>query len=163
MKGAVYKSWELPVESSYVKVAIEYKKLYGKKCQEAKGTSARVGHVKNYVLAAMFMGYKKDAGNEDRKKERMEQIVGTQLRDDEGQLNIDKAIKLEKLVAHCQVIPGKKKSYVNMLMRDGEGKEVEELLSEVFEKEGKRQWDPPPSRAVQRELKEALQKARRAS
>ena len=86
--------------------------------------------------------------------------MGKFLRDADNKLQLDNAHKLEHLVGHCQVIQGKKKSYINILMRDGDGMEAGELLEMAFSKLGKRQWDPPPGRAVQRELKEALRGAR---
>ena len=161
LKGATYESYEGPAEWRYLKEAIDYKKSYGKKCQEVKGSGTVVGHAKNDVLAGMYMAYQRDPENSKEKKDRMEELVGKLLRDDGNKLDLNRARGLEKLVAHCQVIPGKKKSYVNLKMRDGPGEEVEKLLEEALLREGSRQWDPPPSRSVQRDLKTAMIQARK--
>ena len=161
LKGATYKSYEGPADWRYIREAVDYKKTYGKRCQEAKGTSKVVGHVKNYVLAGMFMSYKRDPTNSVAEKERMEELIGKLLRDDSGKLDLENSKNLDRLVAHCQVIPGKKKSYVNLKMREGDGEEVDRMIEKALLREGARQWDPPPPRAVHKELKNAMTKARR--
>ena len=124
MKGAIYRSWEGPADWSYVTQGISYRKEYGKKRQEAKGTQARVGHVKNYILAAMYMACKADKEVAEEDKKRLEEIIGKFLRDADGKLQLENATNLEHLVAHCQVIQGKKKSYINILMREGDEAEA---------------------------------------
>ena len=90
LKGAIYnKSYEGPAEWRYLKEAIEYKKSYVKKCQEAKGSGTVVGHAKNYVLAGMYMAYKRDPENSKDKKYRMEELVGKLLRDDGMKLDLN--------------------------------------------------------------------------
>ena len=161
LKGVVYRSWEVTRGCSYVAKGIEYRKSYGQRCSECRGSRIRVGHVKNYVLAAMYMAYKADRENAPAKRERMEELVGKKLRGEDGKLDLANAIKLEELVAHLQVVQGAKKSYINIKMREGVGREIEELLEEAFARSGERQWDPPPGRKVQKELKDALREARR--
>ena len=163
LKGAVYQSYEGPEDWSYVEMGMSYKKVYGKKCQEAKGTKQIVGHVKNYVMAAMFMAHAKDPDVSQQDKDRMEELVGKKLRGQDNKLHIENARQLEELVAHCQTVQGKKQSYINLKMKDtSEAKEVEQLLETALLKKGKRQQDPPPMRAVQRELKNTLMEARKA-
>ena len=42
-----------------------------------------------------------------------------------------------------------------------DGKKFMDLMANAFNREGKRQWDPPPPKPVHRDLKEALAVARR--
>ena len=160
LKGAIYRSWEGPPEWTYVMKAVEFRKEYGKMCQQAKGTLTRVGHVKNYVLAGMFMAFKQDKQNTPEDQEEMERIIGKKLRDAEGTLQLKLAKDLDELVAHMQVVQAKKACYINLKLREGEGKKVEELLEKALAREGKRQWDPPAPKPVLRELKEVQRKAR---
>ena len=63
LKGATYRSWVGPDDWTYVTETLKFRKEYGKMCQQAKGTKTIVGHVKNYVMAGLFMAYKRDKRN----------------------------------------------------------------------------------------------------
>ena len=129
-------------------------------CQQARGTKTTVGHVKNYVFAGMFMAYKKDKRNTTEVQEEMAALLGKRLRDEDGTLQLRRATRLEGLVAHCQVVQAKRACYVNLLLREGEGKKVEQLMERALARDGRRQLDPPMPRPVLRELKEAYLTAR---
>ena len=106
------------------------------------------------------MAYKKDKRNATAEQEEMEELVGKKLRDGNGELQLRLATKLEDLVAHCQGVQAKKACYINLLMRDGDGKRVEQLMERALGRDGKRQWVLPAPKPVLRELKEAYRTAK---
>ena len=57
LKMTAYNYWEGPVDWTYVKMALDYRREYGIACSNARGTSRKVGAVKNYLLAALYMAY----------------------------------------------------------------------------------------------------------
>ena len=74
------------------------------------------------------MAYKRDKRNVAAEQEEMEELVGKKLRDGNGELQLRLAAKLAELVAHCQVVQAKKACYINLLIRDGDGKRFEQLV-----------------------------------
>ena len=102
--------------------------------------------MKNYIALGMYLAYRGDreVPTEDRK--RMGDLVGARVRDVEGKLDLMNAPKLEDLVAYCQAVKTKKKCFINLMGTDTEaGRTWMELMEKALAKEGKRQWDAPPT------------------
>ena len=162
LKGAIYHAWEGPPEWDYVTKGIEYRKHYSDQCRAAKGTGTSLGHMKNYVAMGLVMAYRGDKTNSRESNLAMEELVGQRLRNKERKMDLMNARQLADLVAHCQVVKTKKKSFVNILgTNTPEGQRFMTLIEAALEKEGTRQWDPAPSKPVHKDLKIALETAKR--
>ena len=161
IKGAMYHSWEMPDGSPYVDLAMDYKGIYSEACKKARGTGTNLGHQKNYVMMGIFLAYQADGDNSPKEKEVMEELLGTKLRNADKKLDIGNAKDLADIVAHCQVVKTKRKGFMNILMRGDKGVAAFKLLEKALDREGHRQWDPPPPKPVHKDLKMAVEQARR--
>ena len=161
IKGAIYKSWELPPDSPYVAKAMDYKQHYSEACRKSRGTGKNLGHQKNYIMMGMFLAHQADKDSHPKEIETLETLFGTKLRNHEKKLDLSNAKELGEAVAHCQVVRTKKKGFINLLMRGQDGEAAGKILEKALDREGHRQWDPAPARPIHKDLKIALEQARR--
>ena len=118
--------------------------------------------MKNYVALGLYLAYKADTENTAENKKILETMVKSRCKNAEDKIELRNAKNLEDLVTYCQVTKTQNKCFINMNCTDTEdGKKFMELMANAFNREGKRQWDPPPPKPVHRDLKEALAVARR--
>ena len=150
------------MEWTYVTKGLEYRKHYSDKCRESRGTKTNLGHMKNYVALGLALAYKAEKKGDPQATEAMENLLGPRVRNGEGKIDLLMARKLEDLVVHCQVTKTKKNSFVNLMgTQTTEGQLFLRLLEAGLAKDGERQWDPPPPKPIHRDLKIALEQARR--
>ena len=93
----------------------------------------------------------------------LEVLMGKKLRNKANKIDLENAEKIASMVAYCQVVKTRKKGFINLLMRGKEGLEVFEILEQVLDGVGKRQWDPQVARPQAKDLKLAVEAARRAA
>ena len=160
LKGALYVSWELDKDSPYVLEGVKMKDAYQQECRKVKGTGVSLGHMKNYCMIGLFTAAKKDETLSPDAKATLENKMGKLLRNREGRLTTEKALEIAPMVAYCQVVRTKKKGFVNLLMRAGDGMAVMEILSVALDAAGKRQADASVPKPIFREIKEALATAK---
>ena len=155
LKGAVYMSWELERDSPYILEGQKMKEAYQADCRQAKGTGTSLGHQKNYCMIGVFSAAKKDSNLSTEQKDTLEQLMGKLLRK-EGRLTTERALSISDQVAYCQVIRTKKKGFINILLREGPGKEVMKILTSALDLTGTRQTDASVPKPIFKEIKDAL-------
>ena len=163
LKSVIYRSWEGPPDWKYTTLAMEYKHVYIDHCRKAKGTGKDLGHQKNYIALGMYLAFMADETNGKKEKEEMEMLFGKKLRNREGKLDITMVKEISPMVGYCRVTQTKKNSFFSLLFRGPEGERMQSLLERALEKEGKRQWDPSVPDPVHKDLREALEQARKKS
>ena len=82
--------------------------------------------------------------------------MGKLLRNADGKLTTEKALAIGDQVAYCQVVRTKKKGFINMLLREGPGKQVMEILAPRLDTIGKRQTEATVPKPIFKEIKDAL-------
>ena len=90
--------------------------------------------------------------------------VGRRVKNNEGHYDVGQAKRLADLVAHCQIVrtKNKRKAFVNIMLRGGDGEAVKGVLYAAMEREGTRKWDSQPPKPVHKNLKDGLREARDA-
>ena len=162
LKMAAYKFWEGPAEWKYVAAAMVMRKSYGEACATARGTGKRVGAVKNWLMAAMYVTYLADEEVAPEKKEEMRQLMGRFLVNADGQVDVANFDKIAHTVTHIEVTKAKYASYLTISVTGETGERVLQLLEDVWARQGKRQLDPPPPKPILKELRETERRARAA-
>ena len=122
-----------------------------------------MGHQKNYVMIGLYAALRGEQAVSSETKARLEDLTGKKLRNNANNIDVEKAERIASMVAHCQVVKTKKKGFINLLMRGKDGLEVFEILEQVLDGVGKRQWDPQVARPQAKDLKVAVEAARRAA
>ena len=130
------------MESTYIEKGMELKKQYSTDCSRVKGTGKAIGHQKNYIIIGLYTALKAERAASSETKERLEELMGTKLRNKDNKIDVENAEKIAPMVGDCQVIKTKKKGFINLLMRGQEGLEVFQVLEQVLNRVGRRQWDP---------------------
>ena len=125
-------------------------------CRKAKGTQVRVGSIKNYTFAGLMIAYTMDPREEEEKKKAAANLMLREMGNEAGQLDMDKAHKLDQVVGQAGVKMGAKCAYVNLRLHEGH-ESLGQQLHQAFLRLGKRQWDPPPPTPVARELRKKLE------
>ena len=95
----------------------------------------------------------------EREKAELEELLGPLVKVD-GRIHAVRAKELAKFTAHCQVVRGPKKAFVNLALRAEAKGQLENLLIAALDREGKRQYDPPMLKPIHRDLNLALQKGK---
>ena len=160
LQSCVMESWEVPTDSVYITEAMKFKEEYQRACRENKGKGKDLGHMKNYILCSFFMAHKKDPNGTVEERKELDDLMGTKLRDGEGTLNVAMAPKLGCLTGHCQVTRTKKKGFITVHFREGEGQRIREIMTTHWARDGKRQWDPPMAKPIHRDIKLGPEEAR---
>ena len=111
-------------------------------------------------MLGIYLATRKDPNITDPQKAQLEDPMGKHLRNAEGRLTTEQVLAIAPMVAYCHVVRTKKKGFINMLIREGPGKEVMTILAAAFDKLGKRQSDASVPRPIFKEIKDALGKAR---
>ena len=118
--------------------------------------------MKNYVAMGVYLAYRADKSNSTEDLMDMEDLMKPLLRNPEGKLDLSMAKNLERVVAYCQVTKTPKKSFLNLCGRDTpEGQRFMRLIHKPMERHATRQWDPAPPKPVHRDLRGALDEAKR--
>ena len=159
LKGALYVSWELERDNPYILEGQKMKEHYQAACRQAKGTGTVLGHMKNYCMVGLYAAAKKDPNISAESKATPEQLMGHLLRK-EGRLTLENALAISPHVAYCQVVRTKKKGFINILLREGPGKRVMEILAPALDAAGKRQTDAGVPKPIFKEIKDTLLQAR---
>ena len=136
------------------------KEQWSKDCREKKGTN--IGDLKNYVIIGLLQAALQDKDISAEDKTTIRNLMTTRIQNAEGELDMTRAKRMGDLVGHCQVTRTKnrKKAFINLMFRRGEGKELERMIYAAMDREGDRQYDPAPPKPVHKNLKDALQGAR---
>ena len=153
-------SWELHRDNEFVKKSIEMKQVYSESCKQARGTGTDLGNVRNYCFMGLFLCHQADKATLPEEKELMENLVGKQLRGEDGKLMVIKAKALTSLVATCQVTRTQKKAFVNLSMRQTEeGNNIMSLMTKAMNREGRVQTDVMHMNPVHADLRNALKRS----
>ena len=163
LKGAMYMSWETDRDTPYIAEGMKMKEQYTEDCRKVRGQGVSLGHVKNYCMLGIFVAAKKDPNITEEQKQKLEELMGKHLRNGQGRLSTDNVLGIAHLVAYCQVVRTKKKGFINILMREGAGKECMEILARALDWAGKRQWDSTVPKPIFKEIKDALGQARKGA
>ena len=161
LMGLVVESWELNRDPPYVEKAMEYKDRYFKDCKANRGKGVDLGHMKNYVFLAMYLAHKMDPDGTQEEKDAMEEMIGKNMRNGEGSLDIGNVKTLAPMVSYCQITRTAKKGFLNMTLRGEEGMRVKTILDKALARAGKRQWDSPMNRPIHKDIKQGLDEARK--
>ena len=149
-------SWELPRDSLYVAMGIEYKDLYIEKCREVKGQGIDLGHQKNYVFLGLYMAAKKAGTLSAESLQVLRDEIGNKIKNSEGKPDLGNAQKIAHLVGFCQVSRSRKKGFVNVYLRGRAGERVMEILGKEWDKIGKAQWDPQSGKPIHKDVKDGV-------
>ena len=143
LKGALYLSWELPMDATYITKGMEFKEQYAANCRKNKGQGLNLGHQKNYIFMGLYVAMMGDNDLTQEEKNMMEELVGAKLRE-EGQLSLTKAPAIALMVGACQVVRTKKKGFINLALKGPEGQRIMGTLTRLLDKVGTRQGDAGP-------------------
>ena len=160
LKAALYDSWEANPKSNYVTSGLELNDLWNSDCRTKKGTN--IGDNKNYVLFGLYKAAMEDPKVTQEEKDLMKGIVGPRIKNAAGQYEMDKLKNLADLVGHCAVsrTKNRKRAFVNIMMRPGEGQQVGKVLYEAITRDAERMWDSSVPQPIHKNLKDALAAAR---
>ena len=151
----VYKSFEIPLESNYMKEGKKMVKLWQEACLEAKGTGKKVGSCANYVWAGFMVVLTNDEQVTKEDRDVVTKMMLERMDDGSGGLDMAQAAKLADGVGQASVATGAKCGYLNYRTQPG-WEVADRALHRALLRIGKKQVDPPNPKPVSRELRKVL-------
>jgi hypothetical protein len=127
---------------------------FSEHCKMMKGKPQHTGHPKNYVLIGLAEALiiDKDATPEEKEIARL--TVRSKVIDAEGKVDLTKAQEIGAVASFCQVTITPKKGFINIaLYPNAQNQILMAALDKAFLREGIRQWDPPPPKPVNKDLR----------
>ena len=149
-------SWELDLPSPLADKAKEWtKKWDDKRGKVAKTPAAKtLGHVKNYVFVGLVNTVLTETAEDSEGHTTLVRHVLQLAGNGQDKLDDEKVSQLDKMVAFCRVktVDKAKTCFLTLKIRD-EFSDVQKIMHEWLDANGKRQLDPTPVRPGVKELK----------
>ena len=154
LRAATTRNYEVPHDSNYIKFPKECMKTFGEHCKKMKGKEGNTGHPKNYAIIGLVEALLKDKDATVEEQEIATKLVRSKVLNSDDEINLNHAKEVQQVVSFCQVVMTPKKGYINIAFHPGP---ENELLMNAFDRLlriiGKRQWDPPPPKPVNKDIR----------
>ena len=159
LEHAVYDSWEFPLENAYVKEMETLKNEWLQRCRKLKGTGdSSLGGLKNFVFLGLINALLQGDKVPEAERHVVREVAVRLSGDGHGQIDAKKVKELHTLVAYAQTVIIQKtpKAFLNVKVRP-ENELLKKTVMEALDKNGKRQYDPPPLKPRTKDLRSKLQ------
>jgi hypothetical protein len=154
LQAASTKNYELPQDSTYIKNPKECMKVFAEHCKKQKGKAEHTGHPKNYALVGLVAALMDDPEATKDEKELANKLVHAKVCNPSGEVNLMKCKDVANIVSFCQVVQTPKKGFVNIAFFPSEDNDnLEDTFDRIFRKIGSRQYDPPPPKPVNKDIR----------
>ena len=160
LRGINIQSYEGPASWNYAVRAKQAQVLYGEHCRKAKGSGVVVGDVENYAFVGLMDVMVGDARVSDEVKKVIKEHIAQKVMVN-GEPSMEKSKEVAEYVGACKATVTKSKSFIDVNLRGQAGLTILAELDRILRLDGKRQWDPTPSKPVFKGLKSAMQEMRR--
>jgi hypothetical protein len=153
LQAAVTKNYEIPPDSKYITLPKECMKLFAEHCKQQKGKAEHTGHPKNYALVGLVEALIADPSATEEEKAAAHTVRNlVSNKEDEVDMNLSKEIA--HIASYCQVVQTPRKGFINIaLFQSEDNDKLMEAFDRVWRKIGKRQYDPPPPKPVNKDIR----------
>jgi hypothetical protein len=154
LQAAITKNYEIPQDSSYIKNPKECMRVFAEHCKKQKGKAEHTGHPKNYALVGLVAALMDDPDVTKEEKDLANRLVHAKVSTSNQEVNLMKCKDVANIVSFCQVVQTPKKGFVNICMFQSEDNDnLMKIFDRIFQKIGSRQYDPPPPKPVNKDIR----------
>ncbi len=154
LQAAVTKNYEIPQDSNYIKNPKECMKVFAEHCKKQKGKAEHTGHPKNYALVGLVAALMNDPEATKEEKELANRVVYEKVCNSNKEVNLMMCKDVAHIVSFCQVVQTPKKGFVNIAFFPSEDNDnLMKTFDRIFRKIGARQYDPPPPKPVNKDIR----------
>jgi hypothetical protein len=153
LQAAVTRNYEIPPDSKYITLPKECLKVFGEHCKKQKGKTEHTGHPKNYAIVGLVEALIADT--EATKEEKaLAHAVRDQVSNNNDEVNLMCSKEVAYVASYCQVVQTPKKGFINIaLFQSEDNDKLMAAFDRCWRKIGKRQYDPPPPKPVNKDLR----------
>jgi hypothetical protein len=152
--GSHNKELRDPQDSSYIKNPKECMRVFAEHCKKQKGKAEHTGHPKNYALVGLVAALMADPDVTKEEKDLANRLVHAKVSTSNQEVNLMKCKDVANIVSFCQVVQTPKKGFVNICMFQSEDNDnLMKIFDRIFQKIGSRQYDPPPPKPVNKDIR----------
>ena len=152
LQAAVTKNYEIPPDSKYITLPKECMQVFAEHCKTQTGKAEHTGHPKNYALVGLVEALLQDPEATKEEKEAANVIHRVSNHNDEIDLMMCKEIAY--VASYCQVVQTPKKGFINRArFQSEENDKLMTALDRIWRKIGSRQYDPPPPKPVNKDIR----------
>ena len=155
MQAAVVASYEIERNTSpYLVYPKQCLQKFSEHCKAQKGKAQHTGHPKNYVMIGLVEALMQDKDATPEEKENAKLTVRNKVLAPDGKVDLMKAQEIGSIASFAQVAVTPKKGFISIALHPSiENQALMVALDKAFLREGARQWDPPPPKPVNKDLR----------
>jgi hypothetical protein len=154
LQAAVTKNYEIPQDSNYIKNPKECMRVFSEHCKKQKGKAEHTGHPKNYALVGLVAALMTDPEPTKEEKDLANKLVYEKVLNSNHEVNLMMCKEVTHIVSFCQVVQTPKKGFVNIAFFPSEDNDnLMKIFDRVFKRIGSRQYDPPPPKPVNKDIR----------
>jgi hypothetical protein len=154
LQAAVTKNYEIPPDSTYIKNPKECMKVFTEHCKKQKGKAEHTGHPKNYALVGLVAALIEDPETTKEERAVANKLVHAKVCNSNQEVNLMMCKDVAHIVSYCQVVQTPKKGFVNIAFFQSEDNDnLAKIFDRIFLKIGSRQYDPPPPKPVNKDIR----------
>jgi hypothetical protein len=155
MQAAVVASYEIESNTSqYLIYPKQCLQKFSEHCKAQKGKQQHTGHPKNYVMIGLVEALMQDKDATAEEQETAKTAVRDKVLTPDGKVDLAKAQNIGSIASFAQVTVTPKKGFISIaLYPSAENQALMMALDKAFLREGVRQWDPPPPKPVNKDLR----------
>ncbi len=155
MQAAVVASYEIEKNTSpYLVYPKQCLQKFSEHCKAQKGKAQHTGHPKNYVMIGLVEALMQDKDATPEEKENAKLTVRNKVLAVDGKIDLMKAQEIGSIASFAQVTVTPKKGFISIALHPSiENQALMVALDKAFLREGARQWDPPPPKPVNKDLR----------
>jgi hypothetical protein len=154
LQAVVTKNYEISPNSNYIQYPKDCMKTFGEHCRNLRGKTTNTGHPKNYALIGLVAAMMEDEEATAEEKELANKLVFDKVINSNKDVNLQLAKEVQHVCSFCQVVQTPKKGFINIAVFPGPDNELlMKAFDRIFMKIGTRQWDPPPPKPVNKDIR----------
>jgi hypothetical protein len=154
LQAAVTKNYEIPQDSNYIRNPKECMKVFAEHCKKQKGKAEHTGHPKNYALVGLVAALMNDPEATKEEKELANRLVYEKVCNSNKEVNLMMCKEVAHIVSFSQVVQTPKKGFVNIaFFQSVDNDNLMKTFDRIFTKIGSRQYDPPPPKPVNKDIR----------
>jgi hypothetical protein len=156
LQAAITRNYEIPPDSKYITLPKECLKVFAEHCKKLKGKAEHTGHPKNYAIVGLVEALLADPAATKEEKD-IAHLVRDKVSNQNDEVDLTMCKEVAYLASYCQVVSTPKKGFINIaLFQSEDNDKLMTALDRCWRLIGKRQYDPPPPKPVNKDIRKWL-------